>query len=198
MTCMTLRERLVALLLLSLPYLPISHLYYLVLILIQYCARIMTEIDGSADLASRGIFSLPDEILLLILTQIPPSSVLSLSVVSRRFYYVTLSPKLWRHYCQTTFTHWDKRHEFDSKTDDRTFSGWKALFAARHASSAVTLRAFNSMLDSDTNRFDHIHTILSVGYDAKDVLLNAYENARGEDRHLAQRLLFSLMIRNLH
>ncbi len=152
----------------------------------------------SSILAPQGIFSLPDEILLIILAHIPPSTVLSLSRVSRRFYTITLSPKLWKHYCQTTFNHWDKRHGFDEKVNDKHFAGWKSLFATRHASSTLALREFNSMLDSQENRFDRIHNILSVGYDAKDVLLNAYENALGEDRHLAQRLLFSLMIRNLH
>lgn len=149
-------------------------------------------------LASDGILSLPDEILLILLRYIPPATVLSLSRTSRRFYIVTASPLLWQYYCKTEFQHWDKRHNFETRLSDKSFAEWKELFIARYQASILTRGAFDRMLDEETNRLDHINGILSVGYDAKDVLLDAYENAEGNDRHLAQRLLFSLMIRNLH
>jgi F-box protein 21 len=158
----------------------------------------MDRVDTSLIETEASLISLPDEVLLLILTHIPPSTVLSLSVVCRRFYGITLSPKLWKHYCQTSFTTWDKRHDYYAKLDDKSFDQWKALFATRHAASTLVKRAFDKLLDNETDRFDRIHEILSVGYDAKDFLLHAHQNSKGEARHLTQRLLFSLMIRNLH
>ncbi|RMZ91811.1 hypothetical protein DV736_g945, partial [Chaetothyriales sp. CBS 134916] len=141
-----------------------------------------------ADQGVWGILKLPDEILLLTLMHIPPSTTgLSLSRVSRRFYTLTISPELWKHYCQTTFAYWDNRHEFESNLSNKAFVGWKALFAARHTSSVTTSRALGAILRSEANRLDHIHTILTVGYDAKDVLLDAYERSEGQDYHLAQR-----------
>ncbi|RMZ84323.1 hypothetical protein DV738_g693, partial [Chaetothyriales sp. CBS 135597] len=140
-----------------------------------------------ADHEASGILKLPDEILLLTLTYVPPSTVISLSRVSRRFYMLTASPELWKHFCLTTFAHWDKRHGFESKVRVKAFDGWRALFTARYRSSTTTSRALRAILSAESHRFDHIHNILAVGYDAKDVLLDAYEQSEGQDLHLAQR-----------
>ncbi|RMZ77761.1 hypothetical protein DV737_g4205, partial [Chaetothyriales sp. CBS 132003] len=139
------------------------------------------------DREASGILKLPDEVLLLTLRHIPPSTIISLSRVSHRFYILTLAPELWKHYCQTAFVYWDDQHEFESKLRIKAFVGWKALFAARHASSVTASRALNAIIGSETNRLDHIHSILAVGYDAKDVLLDAYERSEGQEYHLAHR-----------
>ncbi|RMD42100.1 hypothetical protein DV735_g3030, partial [Chaetothyriales sp. CBS 134920] len=140
-----------------------------------------------ADHEASGLLKLPDEILLLTLTHVPPSTALSLSRVSRRFYTLSVSPELWRHYCLTTFAYWDSRHIFERKLRVKAFDGWRALFAARQTSSLTASRALRAILSAQSNRFDHIHSILAVGYDAKDVLLDAYERSEGQELHLAQR-----------
>jgi len=134
-----------------------------------------------------SITDLPDEVIQAILYHVPATTTLSLQRTCRRFAHVANEHLLWKFYCQGTFKWWDGRHDLTAKLVDPSFIEWKKLYAERYQASQATRHAVDEIVAQEVGRLDKIQTILEIGYDAKDVLLDAFLNASTSPNHLAQR-----------
>ena len=134
-----------------------------------------------------NLLSLPDEVLQTILAYTPPRSVVPVHATCRRLATVASGPLLWRSFCQSAFTWWDKRHDIGSKLKDASFTEWEALYKERHLASQHTRDAFANLMGKEEGKLDAVQCILDTGYDAKDVLIAASKAAYGSEMYLAQR-----------
>ena len=136
---------------------------------------------------SSQLTTLPDEVIQVVLTYLPPLSNIALQQTCRRFADVANEPLLWKEYSQRTYKWWDSRHQFQTKLSDASFSGWKDLFAGRYRTSRTTRRAIDEIVAEELGRLDSLQIILDIGYDAKRDLLDLFYNAASSKNHLAQR-----------
>ncbi|KAJ5910277.1 hypothetical protein N7504_004920 [Penicillium tannophilum] len=141
---------------------------------------------------------LPEEILHSILCASPPLSAAALQQTSHRFRNVTREPLLWRHYCETHFSSWDKRHEISRKLTDPVSSvDWKALFVLRFSIDRSVHRLLDSILASQTGRIEKFRAVIDFGFDAQDTLVYHSKVESGED-HLARRYYARALLTCLH
>lgn len=130
---------------------------------------------------------LPEEILHSILCYSHPRSAVALQQTSRRFKDVTIQPLLWRHYCQTYYRFWDRKHEIKKKfTLLASEVDWKALFVLRYKIDTSVAQLLDSILASQSGRIEKFRSVMEFGYNAKDTLLRNSQVQDGED-HLARR-----------
>ncbi|KAJ5692066.1 hypothetical protein N7462_001489 [Penicillium macrosclerotiorum] len=141
---------------------------------------------------------LPEEILHAILCSLPPGSSAALEQTCRRFKNVTNEPLLWRHYCQSRYRYWDRKHEIARKLSSPASStDWKGLFVLRHCIDCSVTRLLDSILGSQTGRIEKFRAVIDYGYDAKDTLLGHSRVETGED-HFARRYYARALLTCLH
>ncbi|EXJ89784.1 hypothetical protein A1O3_02851 [Capronia epimyces CBS 606.96] len=128
---------------------------------------------------------LPDEVVQAILHHLPPRSTAALQQTCRRFVNIANEPLLWKIYCQRDFRWWDERHGIKSLLQDATFTGWRDLYHDRQFGARTTRRAINKIVTEETGRLASLKTILDVGYDAKDTLLDLFRTAPSSEDQLA-------------
>ncbi|OXV06628.1 hypothetical protein Egran_05607 [Elaphomyces granulatus] len=134
----------------------------------------------------RHLHELPDEILHSILRFSSPTSSIALGQTARKFQRITNEPLLWRFYCQSLFTFWDKRHELPKMLASPVYSvNWKQLYVMRHIMDSSITQTLNSILSSQTGRIEKFEVIINFGYDAKDTLIR-HSLAINEDDCLAR------------
>ena len=136
---------------------------------------------------SSQLIDLPDEVIQVILSFLPPTSNVALQQTCRHFANIANEPLLWKSYCQETFKWWDTRHAFRARLQDMSFFAWKDLFAQRHKSSRATRIAVDNIVTKELGRLDSLKIILEAGYDAKQDLIDMFLNAASSQNHLAQR-----------
>lgn len=136
---------------------------------------------------AKSLDSLPDEVLQLILTHLPPATTIAVQRTSKRFVDVVNEALLWKAYCQSSFRWWDQAWHFSEKLVDPSFFDWKGVFANRFSSTRRTKSALDNIVAEEIGRLDGIQAILATGYDAKDALLDLYWNSSSSPNHLAQR-----------
>ena len=130
---------------------------------------------------------LPNEVLFEVLTHVPPTSVARLQRTSRKFNDLA-QPLLWRYYCQTHFKYWsEERHIHQILQEDASKVDWKKIFAQRHVIGRDISRELNGILNSQVGRGEKCERIISVGYDAKDMLLQNLEVGDDAEDVLARR-----------
>lgn len=145
-----------------------------------------------------SLLSLPDELLRAVLDHVGPVGLASVQKTCRRLNEIAADPLLWESACFSFFTWWDKGHDFEAKRKDATFSAWKRLFAERWSSSQKTKRALTNLVGAETHRLDQIAAIMNAGYDAKDVLIKAFNDSPHSESHLAQRYWSHATLGHLH
>ena len=136
---------------------------------------------------SSPLTELPDEVIQVVLSYLPPISNAALQQTCRHFADVANEPLLWKSYCQDTFKWWDSRHTFKARLQDASFTGWKDLFAERHKTSRASRNAVDKIVNEESGRLDSMKVILEAGYDAKQDLLDMFWNAASSHNRLAQR-----------
>jgi F-box protein 21 len=136
-----------------------------------------------------NLLSLPNEVIQSILTLLPAHQIPSLQLVCRRFAQVASEPSLWRNCCISSFRWWHPGHHLRDRLEDPSSTDWKQLYADRHLNSKQVRSALNAILDSETGRLPQLQKIINAAYDAKDVLLEFYGEAKGSPKHLAQRFV---------
>ncbi|KAJ5624720.1 hypothetical protein N7510_001029 [Penicillium lagena] len=145
-----------------------------------------------------SLVHLPEEILHSILCHSPPVSAAALEQCSRRFNHVTNEPLLWRHFCQTHYQFWDRRHDLARKLASPVSSvDWKTLFVSRYRVDRSVTRLLDSTLACQTGRIDKFRAVIDYGYDAKDTLWRESQVETGED-HLARRYYARALLTFLH
>jgi F-box protein 21 len=130
---------------------------------------------------------LPDEVIQVILTYLPPTSNVALQGTCSHFAEVANEPLRWKDYCMSSFRWWDMRHEIRKKISNPSFHQWKSIFATRYQTSQAVRHAIDNIVTHEFGRLNHLKVILDAGYDAKQHLLDLYLNASSSSNHLAQR-----------
>ena len=138
-------------------------------------------------MAQSRLTDLPDEILRCICFFIDWNDALALQATCRRFVDVADEHLLWKFYCQSSFRYWSVRHQIKRKQEDSSFLGWKELFMKRHEADFKTRSALQDIISSQASRTPKIEVTVSLGYDAKDVLLHIHQSAVDFDDHLARK-----------
>ena len=127
------------------------------------------ELDSQSKPTS--IEDLPNEILQNILLFAPACSITTFQRVCRRFSGI-VDAFNWRHLCQQEFCYWDPSHGFHLKTGAQAKEVyWKKTYIQRHHSHRETTRLLDSILSAQVDRIDKFQRIITIGYDAKDCLL---------------------------
>lgn len=145
---------------------------------------------------STALTDLPDEILRCICFFVDWDDALSIQATCRRLVDVVTEPLLWKYHCRRTFKHWAASHHLSTKLGDATFWQWKQLFKERYEAEAKTRSALARIIASQTGRIQKIEDIVSLGYDAKDVLLREYARAMDFDDGLARRYSILRLLRS--
>ncbi|KFA48041.1 hypothetical protein S40293_02706 [Stachybotrys chartarum IBT 40293] len=143
--------------------------------------------------------SLPDELIHLLLHQLPPEDTLtSFTLTSQRFHRLADEPLLWRHHCHRSFHYWDFSHEFPlQNTLPAPEVDWKGLFIIRKRRLTQAAALFSKIVSTRVDRLDNMERIAEMGYDVKEFLIEQYRAPdTAQDflsrRYYAQRLLDSI------
>lgn len=136
-----------------------------------------------------SIADLPDEILQLILHQVPSEdTLLHIQRLSRRFARICNEPLLWRYHCVRTFRYWDPKHRIQQKLLASVGNvDWKKLYLYRRHVESQTNAALDGILAGQIRRIEKYDRISSFGYDAKDALLRHCRTGDDAEDVLARR-----------
>lgn len=130
---------------------------------------------------------LPIEILHQIISYVPPSSVPSVHIVSRKFNNLS-QPLLWRYHCRTQFKYWSHEHDIKQKLSGSVIeTDWKRLFSERYSIDRSITCDIDGILASQRNRIEKAERIMGRGYDAKDALLQHLNVDDDAEDFLARR-----------
>lgn len=130
---------------------------------------------------------LPIEVLHHIISYLPPSSLPTIQIVSRKFHDLP-QPLLWRDHCRTRFKYWDSGHDLQQRLSGTIVeSDWKKLFSDRYSIDRAITRDIDGILASQRNRIEKAERIIGHGYDAKDTLLRHMSVADDVEDVLARR-----------
>ena len=130
---------------------------------------------------------LPVEVLNQIISYLPPSTVPTLQIVSRRFYNLP-QPLLWRDHCLSQFKHWNAEKDLEFKLSKGVVvTDWKKIFADRYTVDRSIARDVGGILASQRNRIEKAERIMGHGYDAKDMLLRSLNVGDEAEDVLARR-----------
>ncbi|PWY65023.1 YccV-like-domain-containing protein [Aspergillus heteromorphus CBS 117.55] len=141
----------------------------------------------------------PEELLRHIIRYCQPYSTTALEQTARRFREVTNEPLLWRYYCLSDFKYWAQEHEFPKKVAGPVLSvNWKSLYKSKHLRYRATCRSLDGILATQTRRLDKIQTIIDLGYDAKDALLQNFSVHPEVEDYLARRYYAEALLTSLH
>jgi F-box protein 21 len=140
-------------------------------------------------MASKKLTDLPDEILREICLFLDWNDALSLQATCRRFGSVANDHLLWKYYCGSSFKYWAASHQLPVKLADPSFAQWKQLFETRHRSEIKTESTLQAIISSQKGRTPKIESIVELGYDAKEVLLQSCATNPQSHDHLARRYL---------
>jgi F-box protein 21 len=135
------------------------------------------------------LLSLPNEVIQSILNLLPAQQISSLHLVCQRFAQVASEPAIWRNCCISYFRWWHPGHHLKDRLQDPSATDWKQLYADRHRTNKEVRLALNAILDNENGRLPQLQKIINSAYDAKDVLLEFFREAKESPKHLAQRLV---------
>lgn len=138
-------------------------------------------------MAGTKLTDLPDEILHSICFFVNWKDAVSLQASCRRFQDVANEHLLWKYYCRSSFKYWAASNQISKKLADSTFVQWKQLFRKRCDAEVKTRSALQNIISRQKARTPKIETIVGLGYDSKDVLLQNYAGASNFDDNLARR-----------
>lgn len=142
--------------------------------------------------------TLPDEILQSIAHHLDAPSLTSLGLTARRFIPLANEPLLWKRFCQREFRFWRDRAAFRAQVRDTAYRDWKQRYGERRGVTAKARNALDKVVFECRGRGDRIRTILEHGWEAKDALVRAFQEAAGSPVGLALRYWSHVALGCLH
>ncbi|KAJ3925586.1 MAG: hypothetical protein NXY57DRAFT_1051669 [Lentinula lateritia] len=121
--------------------------------------------------------SLPLDVLVHILYQIPPSrdldsisvrTIVQCSLTNTLFREAAAIPALWQQHYQVRYLHANEASEGQRKAE--TNGNWKLMYAARKMIDPEVLKHLNSIVMKRVRRYDHANALTKFLFDAWDVL----------------------------
>ncbi|TKA71890.1 hypothetical protein B0A49_03353 [Cryomyces minteri] len=150
-------------------------------------------------MAAPSLHGLPDELLQSILSLLPVESLLAIQLTSKRFSGLAEEPLLWRHFCRTQYKFWNSKHHIRTKfAAPVTDTDWKRLFIERRKTDRMTVQSLESILATQRGRIDKTESIVTAGYDAKDILLRHCNPLPEAEDVLARRYHSNAVLGGIH
>jgi F-box protein 21 len=149
-------------------------------------------------MAPASLQDLPDEVIQAILGYGSAESAVSISSTCWRFHDIANEPLLWKTYCQKDFRYWSASHKRKEKLRDATCDDWKALYISRATAPRPTKRLIDHIIHNSTGQIDTLSSIVAIGYDAKDTLLDIFHRSPSSPNHLAQKYWSHIALGCLH
>lgn len=141
---------------------------------------------------------LPIEVLHQIISFIPPSSIPTLQIVSRKFRDLP-QPLLWHYHCRTQFKYWSQEHELQQKLSGAVNeTDWKKLFSDHYSIDRSVTRDVNGILAGQRNRIEKAERMMNHGYDARDALIQNLNVGDGAEDVLARRFYSDAVLGGLY
>ncbi|KAJ4485027.1 Hemimethylated DNA-binding protein YccV like-domain-containing protein [Lentinula edodes] len=121
--------------------------------------------------------SLPLDVLVHILYQIPPSrdldsisvrTIVQCSLTNTLFREAAAIPALWQQHYQVRYFHANEASEGQRKAE--TNGNWKLMYAARRMIDMKVLKHLDSIVMKRVGRYDHANALTKFLFDAWDVL----------------------------
>ncbi|KAK4611964.1 F-box only protein 21 [Fulvia fulva] len=158
---------------------------------------IMGETTGPA---IPPIYWLPDELLEIIVSYLPPPDTIALGATSKRSNKITRGPLVWRRHCVQTWRHWNPRHALQGRLDSPpTHTKWHHLFHERRKMDRDVQELFNEMLLTQQKRYARMETIADHGYDVKDLIMSIRDTTPDDAEDvLARRYHADRVLGQLH
>ena len=154
--------------------------------------------SSQTELIGTTINDLPNEVLFQILFNLSPLDAISIALSSRRF-HAFLGPPLWRHFCQVKYKFWQDSWDVESIYDASVdLVDWKRIYLYRQRAEHCAESSLEQILHIQSNRLYHYGTILTYGFDVKDVLLRQVDIANDVQDVLARRYHSSLLLNAIH
>lgn len=115
----------------------------------------------------------PDEIVLQILTHVPPATnALGVQPASRRLCRVAREPALWRAHCAAVYAHWHARHAFSARLAAVVSdTDWAALFAERAATDKKAAELLSGVIRAPYGDGSGLAELARLGADVVDYLI---------------------------
>jgi F-box protein 21 len=131
----------------------------------------------------------PDEIIQHLLYYLSAEDNLSsVQLVSKRLHRLASENLLWRHHCQNAWKYWHPDHDYEQKLEALPSEvDWKHLFILRKRRNARISNLLDGILATRVGRVRKFEQICSLGYDAKDFLLEQCRVDESRDDVLARR-----------
>ncbi|EME77952.1 uncharacterized protein MYCFIDRAFT_33434 [Pseudocercospora fijiensis CIRAD86] len=118
------------------------------------------------------IFSLPDELLQLIVAYLPPDETVAFGKVSKRSNKITYEPLVWRRHCIERWKYWESHHGLAERLDaPPAQTKWQQLYYERSKIDHEVVQTFNELLTTQQFRYERMETIAQHGYDIKDLMM---------------------------
>lgn len=146
-----------------------------------------------------SLSSLPDELLELILFDLPRESLYAVELASRRLREAVHNPRLWRRVCCTHWTRWHPRHDIHTKLRGPVNAvDWRKLALQRTDIDRKVNDLLKSLISSRQGRIPKAEAIIAEGNDAKDVILRNYNVPDDFEDVLAVRYYAEAILGGIH
>jgi len=142
--------------------------------------------------------SLPSEILLQILGNLPAESVVACSATSKQLRRAA-DQSIWRQRCLDDFGEWDQRHNLpDLLKKSSSEVDWRGLYVSRCGVHRNTQRALDAILSQQLGRLDRVRSVIDYGIDIEDVLIKNINASTKTPDVLARRWYAKAILGRLH
>ncbi|KAF2835949.1 YccV-like-domain-containing protein [Patellaria atrata CBS 101060] len=132
--------------------------------------------------------ALPDELLLEILSYLPSETLIAFQFTCKRGFALAREDILWRNLCLSRFKYWHPRHKIENRLlAPITETVWRDAFKLRCLQNKFTTETLKSMLSSQQGRIHKVESILYLGEDARETLLEFCNAADDVEDVLARR-----------
>lgn len=146
------------------------------------------------------IYRLPDELLELIVSQLPPSETVNFGLASSRNNKIVYEPLVWRRHCVQTWRYWEATHDLQEKLESPPAqTRWHHLYNERARIDSECLKIFNALLETQQHRYERMEKIASHGYDIKDLMLHERDQSDdGAEDVLCRRYFANAILGQIH
>lgn len=143
---------------------------------------------------------LPDELLEAIVYYLPPAATVAFGTTCRACNKITYEPLVWRRHCQRKWHYWaEKDHFHERLRAPPAQTKWRHMYNERAMIDKQASQLFDTLLESQQHRIQHIEELSRLGYRIKDLFLNIRDGTPDDaDDVLARRYFANAVLGQLH
>ncbi|KAK4556424.1 hypothetical protein LTR86_006568 [Recurvomyces mirabilis] len=144
--------------------------------------------------------NLPEELLEIIVTYLPPLDTVAFGRTCRRNNKTTYEPLIWRSHCIREFRYWQPSHDIEDRLEQPPAqTKWRALFVERKKRDKEAQQLFEALLKTQQHRIYRMEKVAKHGYDVKDFLLRERDHTPDDAEDvLARRYYADAVLGQIH